>query len=92
MPFTEAQEKQLLADVASILVALQGNGLGAEKGIVYRVDELERADEATALEVRSLRQDFREWRLKIKWWGIGYVAGGGAIVYGISRVFPGGTP
>ncbi len=92
MPFTEAQEKQLLEDVAAILVALEGNGLGSSPGMIYRVDMLERADEKTALEVRSLRTEFREWRLKVKWWGIGYTAGAVGIVYGINRFIPGGTP
>ncbi len=92
MTLTQDQETQLLDDVASILVALQGNGLGSSEGMIHRVDKLERADEKTALEVRSLRTEFREWRLKVKWWGIGYTAGAVGIVYGINRFIPGGTP
>ena len=92
MTLSRNQEKQLLDDVAAILVCLQGNGLGSSEGVIERVDVLERADETTALEVRSLRTEFREWRLKVKWWGIGYMAGAVGIVYGINRFIPGGTP
>lgn len=92
MTLTRNQEKKLLDDVAEILTCLKGNGLGASEGMIERVVALERADEAAAIEVRSLRQDFQAALLKVKWWALGYAGGTIGIVYGINRVFPGGTP
>ena len=96
MTLTRNQETQLLSDVAAILVALEGNGLGSSEGVIERVHKLERADEKTAIEIRSLRQEFREWRMKIRWsavgMGVGAGFGGGGLVLWISRFLPGGTP
>lgn len=88
MTLTRKQETKLLEDVAAILVALEGNGLGAEKGMIQRVDILERADEKTALEVRRLWQ---RWD-RLKWMSFGFGLGAGALGGWVSTLFPGGTP
>ncbi len=81
-PLRRHEAQKMIEDVGEILDCLKGNGLGAQKGMIERVDDLERAEEATAIEIRGLRRDLREWRLKIKWATIGYGAGSGGIVVG----------
>ena len=88
MTLTRNQENQLLDDVASILVALEGNGLGASEGMIHRVQKLERADEAIAIDIRGLRQ---QWA-RVRWLAIGIGIGAGGLGGWISTLIPGGTP
>ena len=88
MTLTRNQEKQLLEDVSSILVALEGNGLGASEGMIHRVQKLDRADEAIAIDIRGLRQ---QWQ-RVRWLAIGIGIGAGGLGGWISTLIPGGTP
>ena len=88
MTLTRNQENQLLDDVAAILVALEGNGLGSSEGMIHRVLKLERADEAIAVDIRGLRQ---QWQ-RVRWLAIGIGIGAGGLGGWISTLIPGGTP
>ncbi len=88
MALTDKQETQLLDDVAAILVALEGNGLGSSPGMIHRVLKLERADEAIAVDIRGLRQ---QWA-RVRWVALGIGIGAGGVGGWISTLIPGGTP
>lgn len=90
MTLTPAQEEKLVEDVASILVALEGNGLGSSPGMIHRVTVLERSDEKTALEIRRLwqRWDRVKWTAAGAFFVIGAVAG--AIGGYVGNLIPGG--
>ena len=88
MTLTAAQETKLVDDVAEILVALKGNGLGSSEGMIRRVGQLERADEAIAIDIRGLRQ---QWA-RVRWVALGIGIGAGGLGGWISTLIPGGTP
>ncbi len=88
MTLTRNQETQLLEDVAAILVALEGNGLGSSEGMIHRVLKLERADEAIAVDIRGLRQ---QWA-RVRWVALGFGLGAGALGGWVSTLLPNGTP
>ncbi len=88
MTLTRDQEKQLLENVAAILVALEGNGLGSSEGMIHRVLKLERADEAIAVDIRGLRQ---QWA-RVRWVALGVGIGAGGLGGWISTFLPNGTP
>ncbi len=88
MTLTRNQETQLLDDVAAILVALEGNGLGSSEGMIHRVLKLERADEAIAVDIRGLRQ---QWA-RVRWVALGFGLCAGALGGWVSTLLPNGTP
>ncbi len=88
MTLTRNQETQLLDDVAAILVALEGNGLGSSEGMIHRVLKLERADEAIAVDIRGLRQ---QWA-RVRWVALCIGIGAGGVGGWISTFLPNGTP
>ena len=88
MTLTAAQETKLVDDVAEILVALKGNGLGSSEGMIQRVEDLETSDTKLTGEVRKL---WRRWD-RLKWLAFGFGVGAGALGGWVSTLIPGGTP
>jgi len=83
----DAKLEPVIKNQDKLIEALTGNGFGANKGLIPRVEDLEACETLQNGEIDKL---WRRWD-KAKWVsvgvGLGYSATGGSFVFVLSKMF-----